>query len=36
LTLVKSGKKEGVRVFGLIPSSINLLDGFDQREGLLL
>jgi len=36
LTLVKSGKKEGSRVFGLIPSSINLLEGFDQREGLLL
>jgi hypothetical protein len=32
LTLVKSGKKEGGRVFGLIPSSIDLLEGFDQRE----
>jgi hypothetical protein len=32
LTLVKSGKKEGGAVFGLIPSSINLLEGFDQRE----
>jgi len=36
LSTDKSGKKEGSRVFGLIPSSINLLEGFDQREGLLL
>jgi hypothetical protein len=32
LTPVKSGKKEGGIVFDLIPSSINLLEGFDQRE----
>jgi hypothetical protein len=36
LTLVKSGKKKGGRVFGLIPSSINLLYGFDERERRLL
>jgi hypothetical protein len=32
LSTDKSGKKEGGRVFGLIPSSINQLEGFDKRE----